>query len=788
MSRLTTLQSLVDALPRFGSRRAVGLQGELGARWWTYRELHGMAHRAAHVLARCGVARGQRMILWAPNSPEWVAFLLGAALRGVVVVPVPHDDPPQRVMEIARLTDAVFLVDDKNSPLLAIPRHDLFDLGDSGVANEPRAEVAPDDPAVILFTSGSTGEPRGVVLTHANLLHQAAPFARFRLPLRVLRMRMLALSPLSHVQGLVVGLLIPLSLGMIVLYTGSVAPAHLIRTIRAARIRFLSTVPRILDLLEQELRATATRRGPLARPRDMIAAMGRRFRAIVVGGATLPAEREAFWRASGCFVVQGYGLTETSALATINLPLFGRAGSIGTSVHDGAIRLADDGEILVRGAHVATSFVGPAPEVTADGFLRTGDLARRDRRNRLFFLGRKSDVIVTAEGHNVHPASIESLLLARPEVRDAVVINLAREGLEELHAVLLLDAASDAGAVVQQTNARLAPHQRIRSWTVWPERDFPRGVLQKADRARIARAIPATPAADGGNDIALSACAADPDPGRRVERLAAYFATHPDDRAAAAERMRDLGLDSVDLLRVLGRLQAAPSMPRGTMPAEPIAAYDRPAPSWPFAPGLGVPRALLRRALLDPLLAARFPLRVAGLGNLRALAPPCIFAVAPADRAGRLDFLLVDRALPSRFRRRLMFVMATRPSFASYLDPEVDATPLFRAFVGLVFHLGVPLFMPFTLFPTMTRAGTLDGLRRACMRLDRGFAAVSAWGRGTAIMATECQIPVVPVRIQGRRPAAVSFGAAIDPSPSRTADDLHALVLQAFDQGSGSSR
>ncbi len=766
---MRTLLDLIDELPRLGNRRAVGLRGEHGTRWWTYRELHAMVHRAAGVLARHDLRAGQRVLLHAPNSPEWVAFFLGAALRGIIVVPVDASAPAARVLEIARLTDAVFLIDESKDPLIGIPRHGIEDLSGAEPAVE-RAPLTPSDPAVILFTSGSTGSPRGVVLTHANLLHQVAPFLRLRTPLRLLRFRLLALSPLSHVQGLILGLCIPFAIGLIVLYTTSLQPEHLIRTIRAARIRFLSTVPRVLDLLERELR---TRVGPQGNPLLMARVMGRRFRVLFVGGATLPAEREAFWRSSAIAVMQGYGMTETSALATINLPFLGRAGSIGLALHHDSVRIADDGEILVRGPHVATSFIGDEAEAfTEDGYLRTGDIARRDARNRLFFLGRKKEVLVTAEGHNVHPSTLETRLLANAGVRDAVVLGMPRDGFEEVHAVLLLDSAADAPAVMQSTNIQLASHERIRSWTVWPEADFPRGVLSKANRVEIARRL----AMQSGENHAscdvesLDACIGDPDPGRRVRRLVAYFsaqAAHAD----AEQLMRDSGADSIDILQVLSRVK----MPDGALPLTP----DTQSPSWPFTPGLSFLRSLLRRAFLDPLLAMNTSVRASGTEHLASVNGPSLFALVGKERLDRLDYLRVYRGLPSRFRRRLMFVTATTPLFATYAKPD-EQSLWYRIRGVLFFRLVLPLLMPFTLFPTPTQRGTAEGLRRACVWIDRGFTPLSTWGRGTAIMAAECGLTVVPVRMQIEpNGVTIAFRPPVLPHPARSSDELHALVTQS---------
>lgn len=762
---MQTLLDLIDALPRHGTRRAAGFAGEHGARWWTYRELHEMAHRAARILASHHITQGQRILLHGPNSPEWVAFFLGAALRGIVVVPVDANETTERILDIARLTSAVFLIDVRRNPRIGIPRHDLHDLSNVDV-DTGRVNAQPSDTAAILFTSGSSGAPRGVVLSHANLMQQVAPFLRFRTPLRLVRFRMLALSPLSHVQGLVIGLLVPYAIGLIVLYTHSAEPRHLIRTIRTSRIRFFNAVPRVLDLLERELRTRIGDGGfrPLRR------VMGRRFRVILTGGAALPAEREAFWRRSRVLVVQGYGLTETTALATVNLPFLGRAGSIGFEVHRNSIRLADDGEVLIRGPHVATTFIGDtANAFTPEGELRTGDIAVRDERNRFFFVGRKKDAIVTAEGHTVHPAALESSLLATPEVRDAVVLPVKRNGLEEIHAVLLLDREADAAAAIQQTNMRVAPHERIRSWSIWPGADFPRGILGKADRAQIARSIELAPTPRASNaPLNLMLITRDADPQRRIEALVEWFAMHRD--AEVAETLRDYGVDSIEVLQILTRLEEAkrielnPDLP------------DVDAPQWPVLEGIAPARWFVRRAIVDPLLALTTYIDVEGAEHLQHVNHRSFFALDGDTRRDKRDFLRVYRAAPQRLRNRMMFLLTS-----IYLRGE-DRPRWFRAYMKAVLRFAMPLVIPYELFPKRTEAGTAEALRRACVCIDRGFAPVTTWGRGTAVMATECRLTVVPVRLvdQGNSRVTVRFLPPIAPHPTRASDELHELTLAAF--------
>jgi long-chain acyl-CoA synthetase len=574
---------------------------------------------------------------------------------------------------------------------------------------------------------------------------------------------MLALSPLSHVQGLVVGLVIPYAIGLIVLYSHSAEPRHLIRTVRTSRIRFLNAVPRILHLLERELRADVGDGGFAA----MARVMGRRFRVILAGGAALPAEREAFWRRSLVAVVQGYGLTETSALATINVPLLGRAGSIGFAVHRHSIRIADDGEVLVRGPHVASQFIGDSEDAfTEHGELRTGDLATRDRRNRLFFLGRKKDAIVTAEGHTVHPAAIESSLLSSPDLRDAVVLAVRRDGLEELHAVLLLEGHADAAAVVQRTNLTLAPHERIRSWTAWPDDDFPRAVLGKPDRAEIARRIrvaPAPRAATSPPNLLIASREADPR--RRVDALVAWFEANRD--ANVTDTLSEYGVDSIDVLQVLTRLE---ELPRAELIEE-----DVEVPEWSVAEALTPVRWLVRRALVHPALALTTRVRAEGIEHLNGVDSRTFFALDGGSRMDRVDFLRIYRALPQRLRNQVMILLASH-------HLRGDGRSLwFRAYLRVVLNFAMPVFIPYTLFPKRTEAATAEALRRACVCIDRGFAPLTTWGRGAAVMATECHLTVVPVQLlKDGGGVVVRFFAPIAPLPTRTSDELHELARTAF--------
>ncbi len=830
MTEIATLQTLIDSLPNWGARPALGLSGECGAYWYSYLKLHRLARTVAQAFAGRHYPAGTRVVLWANNSPEWVACLLGAALRGLTVVAIDGQSPASSVDDIVVQTRAALVIvgPDQEHERLASAKELIFNL--AADEEEPvsiadlKVEVQPSCEAVILFTSGSTGRPRGVVLSHRNLMCQVNSFSYWRSILTFVQVRLLALSPLSHVQGLVVGACLPISLGLSTLYSPFVEPKYLMSVIRFGRIGILLAVPRVLQLLEQSVKQEISRRfnfdAATARKLPVMRALrrilGPRFRAIWVGGATVPRHCEAFWRHAGTLLIQGYGATETAAIATVNNPIRSSNGSIGRPLHNGSVHIAGDGEILVRGPHVCTTYLNDfekGQHVTEDGFFRTGDLAQRDERERLYFLGRKKEIIVTGEGHNVYPSVIESALAECRGVRDSVVSGRLRDGFEEVHAVLLLEPGYDAHSIVQAANSQLPAGCRIRSWSDWPEDDFPRGALGKVLRTQvIARAAFNHPALPDLNPpspglLSLEECLAEPDWGCRLDKLTSYFraTTTGCTNAELVSILKDSGLDSIAVIQLLLKLQdrtAASTNAKqefgAKLPGEPDdrEIHLRPdrekPPAWQFWPGTHSLRYVVRLLTLDLMIPVRSRIEVRGVQNLADLRSPFLVALASADRQHPKDYLAVYKALPRRLGRRAAFGMRSNPpdGFAPYLHPDGSAGRLRRAGLAVLFHVGVPLWFPFTLFPGSTIESTMSGMKLTAQALDRGYHPVIVWGRGSALIATETRASVVPVRLSGneslkqltagRSHVHVSFGSPFHVGPGMKAPDVFAGVEEAL--------
>jgi long-chain acyl-CoA synthetase len=361
--------------------------------------------------------------------------------------------------------------------------------------------LSESDPVQIVFTSGTTAEPKGIVHTHGNILASLRPieqemqkylkYERIFHPIRFLHT-----VPLSHVFGQFMGIWIPALLAAEVHFESRLVPGDLIETIRKERISVLVAVPRVLEILQtfllQHFDINLEKAKGLSALhhwwmfRKIHRALGFKFWALICGGATLPDSIEHFWNTLGFVVIQGYGMTETAALVSLNHPFHAAKGTIGKVLPGREIRLGPDGEILVRGDTVskATWQHGKLQSQNSE-WLATGDLATQDDAGNLQFRGRKKEVIVTASGLNIYPDDLEAALLHQPQIKAASVVEVDGEPV----AALVLRNPADPAEAVRAANEGLAEYQKIRRWIVWPEPDLPRTSTGKVMRREVAAGL-----------------------------------------------------------------------------------------------------------------------------------------------------------------------------------------------------------------------------------------------------------------------------------------------------------
>src|ERR1700675_4649001 len=475
---------------------------------WTYRQVAETAFQLARELEARGIAQGERVLIWGENSAEWVAVFFACSLRGAIAVPMDEGASPEfaRRVQTEMGTKLVFCAR-KHAVEMAKAEVLLLEEIRASVVQQPSGRytavaVGRDDPLEIIFTSGTTAEPKGVVISHGNVLTNIAPLeTEIRKYLKYERwvhpVRFLNLLPLSHVFGQFLGLFLPPLLGGTVIFQESLSPSAVIATIRRERVSVLVAVPRMLQSLKGKLERDFESLGRMERFRRIFLAaegkaflrrgwmfrdvhrqFGWKFWAFISGGAALGPDTEEFWSRLGFAVIQGYGLTETTSLVSVNHPFRVGKGSIGKVLPGREVKLAEDGEILVRGGGVATGYwQGHALHAVAgeEGWYRTGDVGALDAEGNLYFKGRKKDVLVTQAGMNVYPGDLEAALKRQPEVRDCVVVGIDRGGNAEPCAVVIpRERGTDVGLIVRKANEVLAEYQRMREWRTWPESDFPR--------------------------------------------------------------------------------------------------------------------------------------------------------------------------------------------------------------------------------------------------------------------------------------------------------------------------
>jgi long-chain acyl-CoA synthetase len=747
-----------------------------------------------------------------------VAAFWGCILRGAVVVPLDFGATPEFARAVVANAGVKMTIVSREKAEVAPPENtlileELASKAEFAAANPTPPLVGEElrslsatladrpltrkDVAQILFTSGTTGEPRGVVLTHGNFLANLEPVEQGFAPYRKYErwfhpLRFVTMVPLSHVFGQFMALLVPPVFGATVVFELLANPAEVIRTVKRERATALVAVPRMLDSLRAGLERDIEASGEKSRfARRFAAAEGKhflrrawRFRrvhrrfgwkfwAFISGGAALEAETEAFFRRLGFAVVQGYGMTETASLISLNHPFRAAQGTVGKILPGREFRLGEDGEILVRGENVAAGYweKGALQPSAENGWLGTGDLGELDAEGNLRFRGRKKSVIVTPAGLNVHPEDLEGALRRHGAVRDCAVIPVERGGNAEPCAVLLLaDGGEDAAReAVRQANAALAEYQRMREWVVWPEADFPRTATGKPRLAEIAAGV--KDSAGGATEP--------PGRGSGLEDLLQRFArpvstadTKVGAAAGAAQHIeRELNLSSLDRVELMSALEerfqvelneASFSEAKTVADVERLVRQptarrtEQVYPRWTQRAPVRWFRLLIYYALVWPATQILAHPRIAGRENLRGMRGPVLLISNHITR--RADIGLILFALPPRFRHRVATAMGGE-SLQDMRTPPRGWFFLKRWSYRLGYWLVTTLF---NVFPLPQFSGFRESFRFAGESVDRGYSVLifpegevtndgrmAAFQSGIGLLADNLEIPIVPMRLDG---------------------------------------
>ena len=557
----TFYDRFVECALRWPQNVAVEVQRPEGVESHTYSELRGMAESFGAWLVERGIQPGSRIAILADNHPRWVAAYLGIIAGGGTAVPLDTAYHAGQVSKLLRDSGSLLLIcDGKHLEISeeAIARTEIQLVLNNAIAHtqgKSNAAIAADldgifarpasgfrgvsreldDIASLLYTSGTTADPKGVMLTHANLLAEAeAVFAWAHIgPDDAI----LGVLPLFHVLSQMANLLLPLVAGSRAVYLSTLNTTELLRALQERKITAFAVVPQFFYLIHERIFKEVRQRGFLTRFafRGMMrlnmlsrrvgfnlghALFGRihdlfggRMRYLVTGGSRFEPQIGRDFYALGIDVLQAYGLTETCGGAFVNSPDENVVGSVGKPLKgvEGKIidaQPADDGspasgEILIRGPIVMKGYWNrqdATAEVLKDGWLYTGDLGYFDSTGNLFITGRKKEVIILSNGKNVYPEEIEAHYLQSPFIKEICVMGIEGDGGSgKLYAVIVpnfevlrqrkvVNAKEVIRFDVEGLSAKVASTKRISGYEIWQE-DLPRTTTRKLKRFEIEKRV-----------------------------------------------------------------------------------------------------------------------------------------------------------------------------------------------------------------------------------------------------------------------------------------------------------
>ena len=818
----TVVDFLRGAVEKYGSRDALLFKPAFRYLRWTYSRLWDESGQVATLLQRRGLTKGDQVILWGPNSPHWVLIFFGCLRAGVIVVPLDLRSAPDYVARVVSRTEPKLAFTSRFTPKgeadLGIPEIAFEEL-EGAIAGLPEPEdvdIQRDDLAEIMFTSGTTGDPKGVMLTHRNLTANIEGVSQYISceP----SSRLLSILPLSHMYEQMGGLFVTLYYGASVTYPTSRQPTVLARTMRERKITIMLLVPQGLELLMNGIEREVARQGrdalwnkllkiaerlPFRLRRRLFRRVHKQFGGkldfIVSGGAALEPDLGRKWELLGVKIVQGYGATEASPVISNHTIEGRRHDSTGRPLPNVEVRISEAGEILVRGENVTPGY-WRAPEETAKAFdgdwYKTGDLGYFDDEGFLHIQGRMKDMIVLPSGQNVFPEDVQAVLTKHPRVKDATVVGLTRGSSVEVHAALILEDADAAQEAVAWTNGQLAEQQRIRGFTVWSDEDFPRTHTLKVKKQIVIDTIlgkiqPEPPAATpaGGRPAAGA---------RSLLHIIAEVSKRDivdiEDEAALGD---DLELDSLGRVELLSAVEAELGvyMDEGQVGPEttvrqlvdlveegskspPMLSFPR----WGMRWWCRMTRGALQRGVVFPFVALPYGLKVTGRERLDGITGPVLFA---SNHNLGLDNPLIIKAVPIEWRRRMAIAGAA----------NLWRNPVWWIMNPLLGN-GFPLAKEGSVRPSLENMGKILDDGWSVLIYPEGELTVGGpikpFMNGTGLVAVEGRIPVVPLRLHIHRLGSpsrfpflrrgrveVSFGEPLSFPPGTDYQDATAAIENA---------
>lgn len=569
---MQTLADLFETFHSLGDKTAFVNRTGVRRLVVSYREFSQLSLKMAGLLEQSGVQAGDRVLLWGPNSSWWAVAYWGIIMRGAVAVPVDFMSDRTRAETIRTLTKAKVVIQSRFKQERMVMGMSLLleDLQYLLENIQPLAEIAqpaPDDMAQLIYTSGTTGNPKGVILTHRNLVANITQIDQ-AVPIITPDFGFLSLLPLSHMFEQMGGFFTPLYHGATIVYLRTLKPSAIMAALGEEDIYIIMSVPRLQLLLKNSIQQGLEEKHlaglfrqlsklavllPKALRRvlfyPVLSKFGHNFTAFISGGAPLAPDVFHFWGSMGFTVLEGYGLTETSPVLCVNTMEQQVAGAVGPPLPGVELKI-EHKEVLVRGDNVFPGYYeneqASRDAFTGDGWFRTGDIGEIGSDGWLSIKGREKELIVTGAGVNVYPDQVEAVLDKIRGVKESCVIGLDTGAGEEVHAVLLLDdSGENLDMIVAKANNNLDAMSRITGYTLWTEAEFPKTTTLKIKKFQVLEQVK-----KGGKESDGTASQ-----DTLINLLAKLTGVSASDIHEESLLVNDLGLTSIDRVELVNALE-----------------------------------------------------------------------------------------------------------------------------------------------------------------------------------------------------------------------------------------
>lgn len=747
---------------------------------YTYHEVGELLKKLPTFFRENNIKNGDKIIIFSLNKPEYALLVFGAFLCGVIIVPIDYRTNKETIEKfVAKVEPQMIFASYLFKDLFKSFKRKLFVLEDlipnlEKISVTELPEIDHSKLAAILFTSGTTGEPKGTMITCENIVASINNIIQvFTLPKNF---RVLSILPLSHVLEMFGGLLTTFSLGCHIHYIERINTITIVQAFRRYKIQGMAVVPQMLRLLLQNVERKlkedkkehswdkAQKISPFLPNRlrrilfsQFHQGLGGSFSLFVSGSAPLETKLAQVWENTGITVLEGYGASETTGFVSANTLKNNKLGTCGKILPGITVKQAEDGELLVSGKNIVSGyFQNPdkTEESFQDGWFKTGDIVSINN-GYLKIVGREKFKIVLPDGKKVYPEDVEKKLNEHPQVNDCVVFGLDSGQGEVVHAEVITKGKHDLEKIILEVNQSLNPHEQIQDYSVWEKEDFPRTKTLKVDREAVKNEV-----LQRKNNEEPENTEEQAKQDKLIEILSqvsgkAKSQIKSKDNLVTALKMdslkriellalieEELGV-SIDELKINPKTDVS-ELRKLVQEGKPVVLDDgEKLNDWQFTNFMGKTRAKLQDSLVFPLFNIGIKIRCKNVENISKIKTPSLFIF---NHVGVYDIVNILRVLPKNIREKTA-IAATSELWHQEAYRSVFSTTFGNAF-------------PFV------KAESHNAMRgnfdRVGQLLDMGYnIMISPEGNithtgellpfhtGAGYIAVEMGVPVVPFKING---------------------------------------